>query len=210
MNNQRGQNELNQVTEVLEMETIMSSEMHIAQLKKTQSHIYLKDHKRKLLRHIHQLSLPQHLRYLGFPGNSNCKESSCNAGDPGLILSSGRSPGEGDGYLLLYSSLENSIDKGAWQTTSPWCPKESDTTEQLMLTVISKYSSKHPAHLKVKETESPSVCLTLCHTMNTGVGSCSLLQGIFPTWRSNSGLPHCRKILYQLSHKGSPFKRQHV
>jgi len=39
---------------------------------------------------------------------------------------------------------------------------------------------------------------------NTGVGSLSLLQGIFPTQGSNSGLPHCRRILYQLSHKGSP------
>ena len=39
---------------------------------------------------------------------------------------------------------------------------------------------------------------------NTGVGSCSLLQGIFPTQGSNPGLLHCRKILYQLSHKGSP------
>ena len=38
---------------------------------------------------------------------------------------------------------------------------------------------------------------------NTGVGSHSLLQGIFPTQGSNPGLPHCRKILYQLSHKGS-------
>ena len=39
---------------------------------------------------------------------------------------------------------------------------------------------------------------------NTGMGSLSLLQGIFPTQGSNPGLPHCRKILYQLSHKGSP------
>ena len=39
---------------------------------------------------------------------------------------------------------------------------------------------------------------------NTGVGSLSLLQGIFPTRGSNPGLPHCRWILYQLSHKGSP------
>ena len=38
---------------------------------------------------------------------------------------------------------------------------------------------------------------------NTGVGSLSLLQGIFPTQGSNPGLPHCRRILYQLSHKGS-------
>ena len=39
---------------------------------------------------------------------------------------------------------------------------------------------------------------------NTGVGSLSLLQGVFPTQGSNPGLPHCRQILYQLSHKGSP------
>ena len=39
---------------------------------------------------------------------------------------------------------------------------------------------------------------------NTGVGSLSLLQGIFPTQGSNPGLPNCRQILYQLSHKGSP------
>ena len=39
---------------------------------------------------------------------------------------------------------------------------------------------------------------------NTGVGRLSLLQGIFPTHGSNPGLPHCRWILYQLSHKGSP------
>ena len=38
---------------------------------------------------------------------------------------------------------------------------------------------------------------------NTGVGSLSLLQGIFPTQGSNPGLPHCRRILYQLNHKGS-------
>ena len=39
---------------------------------------------------------------------------------------------------------------------------------------------------------------------NTGVGSLSLLQGIFPTQESNPGLTHCRRILYQLSHEESP------
>ena len=39
---------------------------------------------------------------------------------------------------------------------------------------------------------------------NTGVGSHSLLQGIFPTQGLNPGLPHRRQILYQLSHRGSP------
>ena len=47
---------------------------------------------------------------------------------------------------------------------------------------------------------------------NTGVGNLSLLQGIFPTQGSNPGLPHCRQILYQLSHKGSPniYTHDHV
>ena len=43
---------------------------------------------------------------------------------------------------------------------------------------------------------------------NTGVGSLSLLQGIFPTQGSKPGLLHCRRILYQLSHQGSPEKKK--
>ena len=39
---------------------------------------------------------------------------------------------------------------------------------------------------------------------NAGVGSCSLFQGIFPSQWSNPGLPHCRRILHQLRHQGSP------
>ena len=39
---------------------------------------------------------------------------------------------------------------------------------------------------------------------NTGVGSLCLLQGVFPMQGSNPGLPHCRRILYYLSHLGSP------
>ena len=44
---------------------------------------------------------------------------------------------------------------------------------------------------------------------NTGVGSHSLFQGIFPTQGSNPGFPHCRQILYQLSHQESPKDREH-
>ena len=50
---------------------------------------------------------------LGFPGGSDSKESACNAGDPGLIPGSGRSPGEGNGYPLQYSGLENSMHRAA-------------------------------------------------------------------------------------------------
>ena len=48
--------------------------------------------------------------YEGFPGGSNSKESACNAGGLGLIPELGRSPGEGKGYPLQYSGLENSMD----------------------------------------------------------------------------------------------------
>ena len=47
---------------------------------------------------------------LGFPSTSTGKESACNAGEPGLIPGLGRSPGEGNGYPLQYSSLGNSKD----------------------------------------------------------------------------------------------------
>ena len=57
------------------------------------------------------------LSHLGFPGGSDSKESACNAGDPGSISGSGRSPGEGNGSPLLYSCLENSIGRGAWWAT---------------------------------------------------------------------------------------------
>ena len=46
----------------------------------------------------------------GFPDSSAGKESACNAGDPGSIPGSGRSAGEGIGYPLQYSGLENSMD----------------------------------------------------------------------------------------------------
>ena len=45
---------------------------------------------------------------------------------------------------------------------------------------------------------------TVVHGKNTGMGSHSLLQGIFPTQGSNPGFPHCGQILYHLSHEGSP------
>ena len=73
------------------------------------------------------------------------------------------------------------------------------------------FTTEPPEKVKVKVAQS---CRTLrphglyspwnSPDQNTGVGSLSLLQGIFPTQGSNPGVPHCRRILYQLSHKGSP------
>ena len=53
---------------------------------------------------------PHLLTYKGFPDSSVGKESACNAGDLGSIPGLGRSPGEGKGYPLQYSCLENSRD----------------------------------------------------------------------------------------------------
>ena len=57
---------------------------------------------------------------------------------------------------------------------------------------------------KYKEVELNAWYLVI--GQNTGVGSLSLLQGVFPTQGSNPGLPHCRWILYRPSHQGSPVK----
>ena len=48
--------------------------------------------------------------FFGFPCGSDGKESACNVGDLGAIPGLGRSPGEGKGYPLQYSGLENSMD----------------------------------------------------------------------------------------------------
>ena len=54
---------------------------------------------------------------LGFPSGSDGKESACNAEDPGSIPRFRRSPGEGKGYPLQYSCLENPMDTEAWWAT---------------------------------------------------------------------------------------------
>ena len=65
----------------------------------------------------------------GFPGGSDGKESACNAGDPGSIPRSGRSSGEGNGYPLQYSCLENPTGQRSLVNYSPWGHKGSDRTE---------------------------------------------------------------------------------
>ena len=68
----------------------------------------------------------------GFPSGSDGKESACSAGDPGSIPGSGSSPGEGNGNLLRYPCLKNSMDRGAWWATDHGV-SELDMTERLTL-----------------------------------------------------------------------------
>ena len=90
-----------------------------------------KEKKKRILLGCHLLlvtlnNLPKVHIVMGFPGSSAGKESTCNPGDPSSIPRLRRSPGEGNGYPLQYSGLENSMDC----TVHGGC-KESDRTEQL-------------------------------------------------------------------------------
>ena len=74
---------------------------------------------------------------MGFPGSSDGEESACNAGDLGSIPGLGRSPGEGNGYSLQYSCLENSMDRGAWQAAVDGGHKVLDMTERVSTHLLS-------------------------------------------------------------------------
>ena len=76
---------------------------------------------------------------LGFPGGSDGKASACNVGDPGSIPGSGRSPGEGNGNLLQYSCLENSMDGGAWWATVHGVKKSWTRLSNLIFTFLKFY-----------------------------------------------------------------------
>ena len=65
---------------------------------------------------------------MGFPGDSVLKNLPTSVGDTGLIPGLGRSLGEGNGYLLQDSCLENSMNRGAWQATVHGVAEELDPT----------------------------------------------------------------------------------
>ena len=73
----------------------------------------------------------KYLSQRGFPDGPVGKESTCNAGDLGLIPGLGRSPGGGHGNPLQYSCLENPHGQRSLLGYSPWGPKEADMTERL-------------------------------------------------------------------------------
>ena len=134
-----------------------------------------------------------------FPDSSVGKETACNTGDPGSIPGLGRSAGEGIGYPLQYSwaALVAQVVKNPpamWETWVRSLGWEDPLEKRTLPTPVFWPGEFHGLYSPWGHKESDT----------TERLSLSLLQGIFPTQGSNSGLPHCRKILYQLSHKGSP------
>ena len=110
--------------------------------------------------------------------------------------------GEGNGNPLQCSCLENPRDGWAW-----WAAVYGVAQSQTRLKRLSSSSSKLKwrslthVHLLVTPWTILSVEFSRPEYWS---GSCSLLQGIFPTQGSNPGLPHCRWILSQLRYQGSP------
>ena len=108
-------------------------------------------------------------------------------------------------FLLqeVFEESTNRVKYPSWNPSSSLWIKQGIFTNPEVFMLLMK--------VKVKVTQS---CPTLwSHGLyspwsspdqNTGVGSLSFLQEIFPTQGSSLGLPNCRWILYQLSHKGSP------
>ena len=101
-------------------------------------------------------------------GGSEGKESACNVGDLGSVPGSGRFPGEGSGYPLQYSCLENPMQRGSLAGSSPWGCKEAGMTEWLMLSITKKkkgWGKLRHAELKVIFPKFPSVLISSdwCH-----------------------------------------------
>ena len=145
--------------------------------------------------------------------------------DAGLIPGLGRVPGGGNGNPLKYSCLEKSMNRGPGGLQSMGSQRAGHDLAHSMISSVGwcshdfpSLTQKRDSHIVRKlyevgcESESRSVMsnslgphglhsLWNSSDQSTGVGSLSLLQGIFPTQESNWGLLHCRQILYQLSYE---------
>ena len=158
-----------------------------------------------------------------YGGQFSNKQFASNAGDTVSVPRSGRSPGEGNGNPLQYSCLGNPIDRGVWQDTIRGVAESNTTKQQQKYQLyFNKTTGKNAFTIFILSyfpiflilirlsvyhfTEIPITFILVPWNspgQNTGEGSLSLLQEIFPTQGSNPGLPHCGQILYQLSHNGS-------
>ena len=127
--------------------------------------------------------------------------------------------GPGRGFRLLLSTLSTlgrwgpvlpthsthggaHRGQGCWELSGCSVLIRGDRQVLLILVLVSLRGRDTPQFSQDSPWNSPG--------QNTGVGSLSLVQGMFPTLGSDPGLPHCRQIPYQLSHEGSPSHRTEV
>ena len=111
-----------------------------------------------------------------------------------------------DSMDMCFSKLQETVkDREAWRAvvhgvTKSWTWLSNWTIEMVWLCLSERESESHSV---VSDSLWPHGLYSPWNSpdQNTGVGSCSLLQGIFPTQGLNPGLPHCRWILYHLSHR---------
>ena len=105
------------------------------------------------------------------PRGSVVKNSLANegdSGDPALIPEQGRSLGGGNGNLLQYSCLENSMDRGAWQATAHGVAKSLNTTEQLSahvhmwLVLANEFRLEMTSVLLLKKYNKVCLCMCTC------------------------------------------------
>ena len=105
-------------------------------------------------------------------------------------------------FKLIFYYLSNSREKACFFS------KSSNKSHRIESVILNSVAWPHVSESRSVESDSlrPHGLYSPWNSpgQNTEVDSLSLLQGIFPTQGSNPGLLHCRWILYQLSHKGSP------
>ena len=144
-----------------------------------------------------------------------------------MVQNSGR--GNSKTFFLTSAAVMSPLPRGDLGQPSVGVPLDTMQAQVLLRTEILLYTTKQlvsccliisPQLSRRKKSESESRLVKSDSLrphglyspwnspgQNTGVGSPSLLQGIFPAQGSNPGLPHCRLILYQLSHKGALSRR---
>ena len=135
------------------------------------------------------------------PGGSAVKNAPANAGDTrdvGLIPGSGRSPGEGNGNPLQYSCQGKPMDRGAWWNIVHGVALTTHAYRNVYV-VLCLDAQLYPTLCSPMDCSPPGSSVHGDSPgKNTGVGCHA--PGDLP----NPGLPHCRQILYHLSHQGSP------
>ena len=106
---------------------------------------------------------------MGFPGGSDGRESACHAADLSSIPRLLRAPGEGNGNPLLYSCLENFMDREPGRLHIPWGPKEPDTfkdwltlEEERGMGKTSPRPEANQAHLIKSDSCFPFACFWGC------------------------------------------------